>query len=249
LITSTKATRVYRQLFPVNMTLEKSNSAVLKDITAALIIVVLLQVCPIAIAQTDTNFTPADSFHIPSHNTIISFAVNGTYANAKLRNDTWNFADLRLSGSQPLENLEVSAQDSNVTIVSYQVYNTTLSSARLRVVVEGRGKQTFNIGIDVEQGEWGVHPEWSVIVNGVWMGEGDGWSITLDGTLTITGLIGNVTIVHYGFLEAIGSENGAIQSFVQKHSVAIITTVIVAITVIIAIVIRVRNKKQLESRE
>lgn len=210
-----------------------------------MIVLILSWACPIVLAQTDINFTSNDKFDIPASNGTITFAANGSYAWAGLENGVWRYVNLRIDGSQPLENFKVSAQDSNVTIVSYRAGNTT-RSARLRVFVEGQGKQTFNVGINVEQGEWSGHPDWSVIVNGVWMGEGDVWSITPDGTLTITGADGNVTIAHYGFLEAMGSENSSNQPFYQKHSVAIITTVVVAITVIIAIAIRMRNKKHLE---
>jgi hypothetical protein len=202
--------------------------------------------CPIVLAQTDINFTSNEKFDVPASNGTITFAANGSYAWADLENGAWRYVNLRINGSQPLENFQVSAQDSNVTIVSYRAGNTTLSSARLRVVVEGRGKLTFNMGIDVEQGDWGGHPDWSVIVNGVWMGERDVWSIAPDGTLTINGVDGNVSIAHYGFLEAMGSENSSNQPFHQKHSVAIIITVVVAIIVIIAIAIGVRNKKRLE---
>jgi hypothetical protein len=211
------------------------------------VVLILSWVFPIGLAQTDVNFTSSDKFDIPASNGTITFAANGSYAWAGLENGVWRYMNLRINSSQPLENLEVSAQDSNVTIVSYRAGNTTLSSARLRVVVEGRGKQTFNIGIDVRQGEWSGHPDWSVIVNGVWVGERDVWSIAPDGTLTIAGVDGNVSIVHYGFLEAMGSENSANQTFYQKHSVAIITAVVVAITVTVAIAIGVRNKKHLEN--
>jgi hypothetical protein len=210
------------------------------------VVLILSWVFPIGLAQTDVNFTSSDKFDIPASNGTITFAANGSYAWAGLENGVWRYMNLRINGSQPLENFQVSAQDSNVKIVSYRAGNTTLSSARLRVVVEGRGKLTFNMGIDVEQGDWGGHPDWSVIVNGVWMGERDVWSIAPDGTLTINGVDGNVSIAHYGFLEAMGSENSSNQPFHQKHSVAIIITVVVAIIVIIAIAIGVRNKKRLE---
>jgi hypothetical protein len=72
--------------------------------------------CYIALAQSDVNFTPADSFDIPASNGAITFAVNGTYSQASLINGTWNFENLRLDYSHPLENLEVSAQNSKITI-------------------------------------------------------------------------------------------------------------------------------------
>jgi hypothetical protein len=211
----------------------------------AIIVIVLIfpWTCPNTQAQTDITFKPADKFSIPSNNDTISFAVNGTYSKATLENDTWTFMNLRLNGSQPLENFKISAQNSNVTIFSYQAYNTTtFQIVLLRYLVEGQGEQILNLGLGSQEGGLSASIEWSVIVgNNVFLAEGEGWSISHDGSMVVTGATGNVSIVHWGFFE-----NGVPSSnlpFYQQHSVAIVITMVVAVTVIVAIVIKVKNRE------
>jgi len=195
--------------------------------------------CHIALAQSDVNFTPTDSFNIPASNGAITFAVNGTYSQASLINGTWNFENLRLDYSHPLDNLKVSAQNSKITIRSYWRFNTTSGSVLLRYRVEGQGNQTFNIGLDPKKGEW------SVVFDEVYMGEGDGWSTSPDGTLTITAATSNVTIWYYGFPDSIRDDGSSNQPLYEQHSVAGATAVAVAITLTLAIAIRRRNQKHL----
>ncbi len=208
----------------------------------AIIVIVLIfpWTCLNTQAQTDITFNPADKFSIPSYNGTISFAVNGTYSKATLENDTWTFTNLRLNRSQPFENFKISTQNSNVTIFSYLAFNTTLQSARLRYAVEGKGKQIFNLGLGSQEGEWSG-TDWSVITgNNVFIAEGEGWTISNDGTLIVTGATGNVSIVHWGFFEnSLPSSN---LPFYQQHSVAIAAAMVVAITVIVAIVIKVKSR-------
>jgi hypothetical protein len=82
------------------------------------------------------------------------------------------------------------------------------------------------MGIEAGEGRWGSHPEWSVVVNGVWLGEGDRWKITPDGTVTINGATGNVSISHYSFLSLNEADKNL--SFYEQHSVSIITIVFVS---------------------
>ena len=84
------------------------------DILLAALVLPLF--CTSTIAQPNIAFTPADKFSIPEYNATISFAVNGTYAQATLENGIWNFADLRLNNSKPLHSLNASARDYNVTV-------------------------------------------------------------------------------------------------------------------------------------
>jgi hypothetical protein len=209
----------------------------------AIIVIVLIfpWTCLNTQAQTDITFNPADKFSIPSYNGTISFAVNGTYSKATLENDTWTFTNLRLNRSQPLENFKISTQNSNVTIFSYLAFNTTLQSARLRYAVEGKGKQIFNLGLGSQEGEWSG-TDWSVITgNNVFIAEGEGWTISNDGTLIVTGATGNVSIVHWGFFgNSLPSSN---LPFYLQHSVAIVIVMVVAVTIIVAIVIKVKSKR------
>ena len=105
-------------------------------IAIIVIIFIFLLTCPNTQAQTNTSFNPADKFSIPAYNGSISFAVNGTYSNATFENNTWTFTNLLLNGSQPLENFEISTQNSNVTIFSYLTANNTCVS-RVNVKICG----------------------------------------------------------------------------------------------------------------
>jgi hypothetical protein len=138
------------------------NTPVLTGLSAVLIIVVVFfPVYPNAQAQTDITFTPADKFSIPELNCTISFAANGSCSAATFENGTWNFKDLMFNITQPLGNLKISTENSNVTIQIYRAYNASFSTARLSYIVEGEGKQTINFGFNSSQpsstSEWSVN--------------------------------------------------------------------------------------------
>ena len=193
--------------------------------------------CPSARAQSGINFNSTDKFNILASNGTITFAFNGTYTKATLANDTWVFVNLRLDYSQPLEKLEVSAQNSNVTIISHRAFNATFRGKLLSYQVEGQGKQTFNIGLPLTEGEW------SVLLEGDFRGEGDGWNVLPDATLTITDAKSTATIWYFGFPEefnVVGDSNAPIY---LKHSVAIATATALAVTAAFAFVISRKNQK------
>lgn len=194
--------------------------------------------CPNALAQADTQLNPETKFTTPQYNGEISFATNGTYTKATLENNTWTFENLHFYNSEPIEAFKVSAENSDVTIVSYQKSNFSSSNRILRLsyTVEGQGKQTFNFGLGSNYGEW------SVIFNGVFMGEGDGWTISPDATLILTGATENVSLLCFRFPDSFGGGNNSENPFYIQHSVAITTAILVAATVIVATTIRVRNK-------
>jgi len=224
------------------MLVATNNKAVLTGIIAALsVTLVLLQTCPNTLAQTDTSFTPADKFSIPSYNGSISFAVNGTYANATLKNDIWTFTNLRLNNSQMIENLLVSAQNANVTIFWAQVSNTTFRGAFLSYMVEGQGTQTFNFDLNIEGGEW------SVLFNEAFIAEGEGWTLSPDHTLTITGATGNVTLLYISLEGRRG--NSADLPFYEQHSVAIATAAAVAAIVVLTAGVRAKRRKDLATAD
>jgi hypothetical protein len=209
------------------------------SIAAILIIALAIPwVCFTVQAQTDTAFEPTDQFSIPEYNSTINFNVSGTYRQASLENGRWNFTDLHLNNSAITEKLSVSAQNSNVTITSYQTSNATLTSTRLRYTVLGSGTQTFNLELNRVGGEW------SVTVDGVFITESEGWSLSPDKTITITGAASssNVSIYYFIFDDALGVNGGdANQSFLQQHLVLIMTAIVVAVTVVIVVVIKRRN--------
>jgi hypothetical protein len=207
--------------------------------TLLIIVVVFFPVCPNAQAQTDTTFTPTDKFSIPELNCTISFAVNGSCSAATLENGTWNFKDLRFNITQPLGNLKISAENSNVTIKIYRAYNASFSTARLSYDVEGEGKQTMNF--DFNSSQPSNTAEWSVNLDGhSYVGEGKGWTLLPNNTVVITGAKENATIVHYFF---IGSFDDSNLPFYQKHSIAITTAAVLALTAAIAVVIKVKVRK------
>jgi hypothetical protein len=217
-----------------------------KILTYIAVILVIALVCFrssfVAQAQTDTAFTSTDKFDIPTYNSTISFAVNGTFAKASLENGTYTFTGLWLRNlpRQEKQNLTVYAQDSNVTITSFQKSNTTAGVARLRYVVLGQGKQTFNLGVLPQDGEW------SVTFNGVYMTENGAWDISPTGAVTVEGAasLTNVIITCYGFPASL--REGSNQPFYQQHSVAIVTAIAVVIAVILAVGIRIKRKEHLD---
>jgi hypothetical protein len=206
------------------------------SISAFLIIILAFSyTCPTTQAQNDISFTPTDQFEIPTSNGTITFAFNGTYTQASLTNNTWIFINLHLIYSQPLEKLEVSAQNSNLTIISYRTFNATFRGALLSYTVEGKGKQTFNIGLPLAEGEW------SVVLEDDFKGEGDGWNVTPDATLTITDAKTDVTIWYFGYPEDFDVDGD--KPFYMLHSVAIATAAALAVTATIGFVIRRKTQK------
>jgi hypothetical protein len=220
------------------------NKPVLTGLATLLIIVlVFFPVCPITQAQTTTTFTSADKFSIPDLNGAIRFSVNGSSAAAILENGLWSFKDLRLNNSQPLGNLKISAQNSNITILSYRsfsgVFNTSFLSQRISYTVEGKGKQTVNF--DFNSSQQSNQGEWSVNLNGKsFVGEGQGWNLMPDNTVVITGATKNATIVHYTFTASFDDSN---LPFYQRHSIAIMTAAVVALTVAIGVVLKVKVRR------
>jgi hypothetical protein len=194
--------------------------------------------CPYSQAQTRQSFTPSDKFNIPQLNGTISFAFNGSCSSAKLENDTWAFSDLRFNISRPLGNLKVSAENSNMTIYSYQANNFSSRSVFLRCNVNGVGTQTVNLGLNVSKPT--SSSEWSVTIRPagttVWLAENEGWKLLPDNSVFVTGITGNLSIAHYNFGVNI-DEN---LPFYQAHSIAYITGIVLAFIVSVAVVIRLR---------
>jgi hypothetical protein len=219
-----------------------SRGKVSTGIAIIVIIFIFSSSCPDTKAQTNTAFNPTDKFSIPEYNGSLSFGVNGTYSRATFENNSWTFTNLRLTGSQPLENFEISTQDSNVTIFSYlPTNNTGFQTVRLRYAVEGKGKQILNLGLGSEKEGW----QWSVSFNGATFGEGNGWNISHNGTLVVNGATGNVSIVRYDY----GSIAPSNLPFYQQHSIAIITALGVVVTVIVVVVIKVTSRKHSNESE
>jgi hypothetical protein len=194
--------------------------------------------------QSEIGFSPTNRFVIPANNSSISFAVDGTYEQAYLENGMWSFVNLRFDNSQSAEklSLKVSAEESNVTITSCLIYNSTFAegltkAARLRYEVVGQGKQVFDLGLDPKRGDW------NVIVNGVYIGKNHGWTLFPDGTLTVAEATGNVTLSYYGFPGSFGdSTNGFSEQFLNKHSAIIFTAIVFVAIVLFALAFKAKKK-------
>jgi hypothetical protein len=208
---------------------------VLMGLVAVIIVVIFSYDCLNVQAQTRTPFLSSDRFNIPDFNSTISFAQNGSYSSATLQNDTWTFNDLRFNISQPIGNLKVSAENSNMTIFSFRSYNLFGRSAQLRYNAQGTGTQTVNLGLNVSQP---THPiEWSVgILGNSFLAEGDGWRLLPDDSVFVYGLTGNISVTHYGF--SVPSESNL--PFYQQHSIVIVIAIVLSIVIAIAAVIRVK---------
>jgi FlaG/FlaF family flagellin (archaellin) len=194
-------------------------------------------------AQSNASFSPVDQFLIPSSNGVVNFAVNGSYSNATLENGLWAFKNLNINGSSPLKIFLVSAQNSNVTVFSFFSSNSTATLLRLRYAVQGNGKQTFNFG----QGHINA-VDWTIVktVNrtNIFLTPGKDYTMSSNGTIVVNGATGNFSIVHYNFInDNLFNSN---LPFYERHSVAIATSAVVAVVIVLAVVIAVRNRKYSE---
>ena len=222
------------------MLTNKRNGTLRGITTIHIAALVIFQIWSSAAAQGVNTFYPTDKFSIPSKNGTISFAVEGTYSTATLKDGVWSFTDLLLDGSQPLEKLDVSTENSDIIIFPYLSYDYLRKISVLTYFAEGQGTQTLNIGIEAGKNQGGINIEWSVIVNDTFVAQGNKWNITPDGTLTITGLSGNITAFYFSIGEEANNEN---LPFFQQHSIAILTAFAAAITIVVAIVIKTKNKE------
>ncbi len=158
---------------------------------------------PFAFAQQDeasVAFTSETQFSIPASNGSIGFAMGGSYTYASLENGTWNFAGLDLSGSSsamPLPmptgfNFSASAQNSHVAITQFTRLNVfpPMGTGILEYTVSGVGSQTFNV---YYPNHW---LKYTVTVDGVAKEENDGWAVTGDGWLTVTGATSAVKVTY-----------------------------------------------------
>ncbi len=218
----------------------KISLAIVMTVTVSLLLISF----PTVQAQTSTNFTRADKFSIPSSNSQISFAVNGSYSSATLQGSVWVFTDLQLNRNPTLNILKISAENSNLTILSYQTRNMTsrvVGNERLAYQIVGEGKVAVNLGYS-NAGQYGGS-DWYVSKSGrnqtIFLSLGHDYNLKNDGTLIINGLTGNVTITHM-FLDRF-AENTANLPFYQQHSVTITVVAVLVLTLAVVSVVRLRH--------
>jgi hypothetical protein len=175
------------------------------NILAYLVLVISL-IASSVFAQTAITFSPQNTFQTTQTNGAISFAYNGSYTDARLENDTWLFQNLIVNNytlsNIPAWCLAISAQNSNITITSYSpgaLTGLTDVASWLNYTVMGNGTQTANL--DYGYSNYGyknvpVSFSFSVYVDGVNRTQGDGWVVSNDGLLTISGATSNVSIYY-----------------------------------------------------
>ena len=214
---------------------------ILAGVSLLLVLATVSSLLSGAQAQSRVSFTTSDRFSIPELNGSIRFAVNGSYSSAELVNDSWIFKDLALNTTRRLGNLNVSVQDSNITIYSF--YSSDAVSATrqtVRYYAEGAGRQVFNLGVNGT-----THPsEWWVTVNApnsVFLAQGREWQLLPDNTAIVNGQTGNITVAHYIFNLAPDYSN---VPFLERHSVIIVTGALVAVSVVVASVITVKTRRK-----
>jgi hypothetical protein len=224
------------------------NKKAIALIVLAFTVALSLSLTPQTLAQNPTAFTTNDGFAIPERNGTIRFGFNGNYSSATLENGTWLFKNLQmehpqsflgfdLNGSQGVSELKFSAEDSNITIWACLSFYYTLPVYSIVYTAEGAGSQSINLGLNSTQSD---ATEWSVIVrDNIFLAEGDGWTLTPEGTIIVNNIVGNVTIAHF--------ELGAFEKnvlFSLEHSITILTGIVLAIVILAAVAIKVRSKKK-----
>lgn len=191
-------------------------------------------------AQTIMNLAPSDQFTIPNINGTINFAIDGSYTNAILTNNSWEFANLHLDGMRNLTfgSFKVSAQNSNVTITSYISFNENDEQGQLNYSVAGKGTQTLNFGL-------GAGRAWEVAIDGVNRQQCDGWSISNDETLTITAAVSYVSIYNsiVPYFTPVASDNEP-----KPANFESIMLIVIFITIIITATILILRQKRSYNR-
>ena len=203
----------------------------------AIVLIITLTFFPMhsnTLAQTDTTFTSNDKFGIPELKGSIRFIVNGTYSSATLQNNTWVFTDLKLANSPIIENLKISVENSNITVYYYRTFPQFGRSTSIRFNVEGQGKQSVNLGLNItkatDPSEWLITiPNGGIVVNGI------AWNLLRDNTVVVNGLRGNVTISHFNYTMPVSTG-----PFYVQHSIAIITGAVTVAVIAVAVVIRIK---------
>ncbi len=213
--------------------------SILVAVASALVLASIFPLgCLAAQAQTETIFTKADTFSISQGSSVntISFNVSGTYEHATLENDAWTFAGLTFTNltQQGKLYLIVSAQNSNVTITSYRAANATetgMGSVRISYFVIGDGTQTFNLGVTPNSGYW------SVIIQRTYLSQYDGWDISSDGTVTVTGAKSGVVVTIMCYTYPTSFVDSLSEPFYVQHSVALATGIGLLVVVALCLMI------------
>ncbi len=232
---------------------------------------------PSAPPKTQMAFTTTTQFPIPALNGTINFAENGTYESAALINDTWVFANLQLnspstdmlSDSPTTGNLNITAQNSNITINcfdrlispysnDYHGNATWQTPGWLNYTLSGVGTQTFKIQFELVGGVGGTET-WPIDVypfagsNASFTGlSSDEWPQPNGIRLLVNGAVSNVSIsyewapvpVSFSPLPIDSSNKANVVYIVLLVLAVLLVTAIIAVAVLI---LKRRNKSVFSS--
>jgi hypothetical protein len=228
-----------------------------RKIVTSIIMVLLIALVVLPAQALEPNkekaitFTSKDVFAIPALNGNVKFGFNGSYQEAKLVNGTWIFRGLELNNTQAtaaygfpdlesIKDLQISATDSNVTVLGCVSFNYSWTAQVIMYYVEGYGVQRINLGINATEPT--SVDEWSVLVdNGAtFLAEGSGWNLLHDNSVQVNVGGGNVTVMHFDF----NDPSMANLSFIMQHYVAVVTVVVLAVVMVLAAVIALRTRRR-----
>jgi hypothetical protein len=208
-------------------------------IVAVCLVAQLLLGSIIVEAKSEVSFTSEDIFETPSKNSSIRFAANGTYESANLEDGVWTFRNLYMGDFRATEklNLTVSATDCDLTFfpylsAPYQYGVALLRWVILRYSILGQGTQVINLGFDPDNGQL------DVLLDGNFAARNQGWTKDDEGTITVTGSYSNVTLWYIRH-----PEHSEDDSFLSDHYVVIGSTGFLAVIVVLAVIIRQRNRE------
>ena len=195
-------------------------------------------------AQNTTAFALYTPFVIPERNVTIYFGANGTYTDAQLTNNSWVFRNLQLTNSPLVPFLCVSTENCNVTISSFAGIITTQNSGAIHYNVTGAGTQTFNFGLNPA---FAQNPKSHLITVRFnqsqypdYHPEGDGWTLSTDGTITVTHAVNDTYIFYRDFSSQLPDEP---LPFYQNHLVLVVALASVAAIVLVGAVVRLKTSR------
>jgi hypothetical protein len=193
-------------------------------------------------AQNTLEFTPDSAFVIHERNGTIYFGANGTYSEANLANNSWIFSNLQLTNSPLVAFLCVSTENCNVTISSFSGIITTQNSGAIHYNVTGAGTQTFNFGLNPAFAETPKSHLITVRFNQSqypdYHPEGHGWTLSTDGTITVTQAVNDTYIFYRDFSSQLPDET---LPFYQNHLVLVVALMSIASILLVGSVVKLKT--------
>ena len=195
-------------------------------------------------AQNTTAFAPDTPFVIPERNGTIYFAANGTFSEAQMGNNSWVFRNLQLTNSPLVPFLRVSTENCNITLSSFSGIITTQNSGAVHYNVTGAGNQTFNFGLNPAFAEnlkshlitvrfnQSQYPDYHP--------EGDGWTLSADGTITVSHAVNDTYIFYRDFSGQLPDEE---LPFYQNHAMLVLALVSVGAIVLVGAVVKLKTSR------